>query len=84
MHLDRCSGMGESVAAALGLKLVLFPAHTLAQVPGTTVRSTVAANHAGTPSVAEAAALFALGPQARLLVPRTTGHLCTCAVAVLA
>jgi cobalt-precorrin 5A hydrolase len=82
--LDRCAGMGEIVATTLGLKLILFPASTLAQVAGTTVASSVAAARTGTPSVAEAAALAALGSQSRLLVPRQIGQLCTCAVAVLA
>ena len=82
--LDRCAGMGEIVANTLGLKLVLFPASTLAEVAGPTVTSSVAAAKTGTSSVAEASALAALGPQSRLIVPRQTGHLCTCAVAVLA
>jgi cobalt-precorrin 5A hydrolase len=82
--LDRCAGMGETVANTLGLRLILFSASTLAQVAGTTVASSLAASKTGTPSVAEASALAALGPQSCLLVPRQTGHLCTCALAVLA
>jgi cobalt-precorrin 5A hydrolase len=81
--LDRCASLGETVAARLGLQLMLFPASTLAHVPGTTIYSAVASLETGTPSVAEAAALVSLGPMARLIVPRQTGHLCTCAVAVL-
>jgi len=81
--LDRCAGVAEIVATSLGLKLMLYPASALAQVAGTTIHSTMALHRAGTPSVAEASALLSLGPQARLIVPRQTGHLCTCAVAVL-
>jgi len=82
--LDRRAGMGEIVADTLGLRLILFSASTLAQVAGTTVVSPAAAARTGTPSVAEASALAALGPHSRLIVPRQTGHLCTCAVAVSA
>jgi cobalt-precorrin 5A hydrolase len=81
--LDSRSCMGETVAAALGLRLMLFPASALARVAGIATRSQIALRSSGTPSVAEAAALIALGPQARLSLPRRTGRLCTCAVAVL-
>jgi cobalt-precorrin 5A hydrolase len=81
--LDRCAAIGESVASSLGLKLLLFPASALAQVSTITIHSTTAFEKTGTPSVAEASALLALGPQARLIVSRQTGLLCTCAVAVL-
>ncbi len=81
--LDRRAGVGAAVSASLGLKLMLFSADTLAQVPGTMIHSALASSETGTPSVAEAAALASLGPLARLIVPRQTGHLCTCAVAVL-
>jgi cobalt-precorrin 5A hydrolase len=81
--LDRCASVAETVATSLGLQLMLFPASALAQVAGTTVHSELALARTGTPSVAEASALLSLGPQARLIVPRQTGHLCTCAVAVL-
>jgi len=81
--LDRCAGIGEIVATSLGLRLMLFSASSLAQVPGITIHSPMALGKAGTPSVAEASALLSLGPQARLIVPRQTGRLCTCAVAVM-
>ncbi len=81
--LDSRSGMGETVAIALGLRLMLFPASALARVAGTSTPSQFALLRFGTPSVAEAAALIALGSEARLSVPRRTGRLCTCAVAVL-
>jgi cobalt-precorrin 5A hydrolase len=81
--LDSRSRMGEKVATALGLRLMLFPASALARVAGIATRSQIALHNSGTPSVAEAAALIALGPQARLSLPRRTGRLCTCAVAVL-
>jgi cobalt-precorrin 5A hydrolase len=81
--LDRRASMGEIVATTLGLRLVLFPARTLAQVAGITAHSSVALDKTSTSSVAEASALASLGPTARLLVPRRTGRFCTCAVAVL-
>ena len=81
--LDSRSPMGEAVASLLGLPLMLFSASTLALVAGTTIESSLALRTSGTPSVAEASALAALGPKARLVVPRHTGRLCTCAVAVL-
>jgi cobalt-precorrin 5A hydrolase len=81
--LDRCSNVGEGVATALGLRLTLFSADVLAQVAGVTSHSVLAAETVGTSSVAEAAALASLGPMARLILPRQTGHFCTCAVAVL-
>lgn len=81
--LDSRSRMGKTVAAALGLRLRLFPASALARVDGIVTQSQLALLHSGTPSVAEAAALIALGPKARLSLPRRTGRLCTCAVAVL-
>ncbi|WP_433969766.1 cobalamin biosynthesis protein [Tunturiibacter gelidiferens] len=81
--LDRCSSIGEDVAAALKLRLMLFPATVLAQVRGIKSRSPLAASKVGTASVAEASALASLGPMARLILPRQTGRFCTCAVAVL-
>lgn len=81
--LDSRSHMGEAVASILGLPLMLFSASTLALITGSTIESSLALRNSGTPSVAEASALAALGPQARLVVPRHTGRLCTCAVAVL-
>jgi cobalt-precorrin 5A hydrolase len=81
--LDRCSSVAEVVAAALSLRLVLFPASVLSQVRGVESHSFMAASRVGTACVAEASALVSLGPKARLIVPRQTGHFCTCAVAVL-
>ena len=81
--LDSRSRMGEAVANLLGLPLMLFSASTLALITGTTIESSLALRSSGTRSVAEASALAALGPQARLVVTRHTGRLCTCAVAVL-
>jgi cobalt-precorrin 5A hydrolase len=81
--LDSRSRVGEAVAGALGLRLMLFPASALAQIAGIATQSQIALRSLGTASVAEAAALIALGPEARLSLPRRTGRLCTCAVAVL-
>jgi cobalt-precorrin 5A hydrolase len=81
--LDRRAAMGEIVASILGLRLVVFPASILANVGGTTSRSSVAMSRTGTANVAEASALASLGPSARLLVVKKKGRLCTCAVAVL-
>jgi cobalt-precorrin 5A hydrolase len=81
--LDRRSAMGTFIAEALDLRLMLFPASTLAAVAGTSSHSGFALKTTQTPSVAEASALAALGPHARLIVPRQTGRFCTCAVAAL-
>jgi|SRR5271156_2817323 len=81
--LDRCSSVAEVVAAALRLRLVLFPASVLSHVRGVQSHSFLAASRVGTASVAEASALASLGPTARLILPRRTGRFCTCAVAVL-
>ncbi len=78
--------LGREVAAALGCKLVLFAPAELAL---TAARAPLLRHSArafatvGTPSVAEAAALAALGPCARLVIARTTGRCCTCALAEL-
>jgi cobalt-precorrin 5A hydrolase len=80
--LDRRAAMGEIVASVLGLRLVLFPANILANVGGTTARSSLALSRTGTANVAEASALASLGPSARLLVAKRNGRFCTCAVAV--
>ncbi|WP_222942299.1 cobalamin biosynthesis protein [Actinoplanes teichomyceticus] len=59
----------RSYARHTGRRLVAFPAARLAgqPVPG---RSAVVAAATGTPSVAEAAALLAAGPAARLILPK--------------
>lgn len=80
--IDSQARMGETVAASLSMPLMLFSASTLAQVHGVTHHSLIAMEKSGTASVAEAAALMALGPHARLSLPRRTGQFCTCAVAV--
>ncbi len=67
-------------AAALGASLVTFAADELARVAVPTP-SDVVARHVGTPSVAEAAALLAAGPGARIVVPKRRSAHATCAVA---
>lgn len=79
--LDRRASIGGAVAAKLGLRLMLFPAATLAGVEDVTTRSLRALAETQTASVAEASALASLGPSARLVVPRVKGRFCTCAVA---
>ena len=81
--LDRRADIAGIVADQLGLKLMLFSASQLAQTTGTTIHSPRAMEEVGTGSVAEAAALTALGPAARLLIARRTGNRCTCAIAML-
>ena len=82
--IDRRASMGEIIASILGLRLVLFPASTLATVPATSTHSPLALEKTRTASVAEASALASLGLGATLLVPRQTGPFCTCAIASLA
>ncbi len=81
--LDRRASMGAIVSQHLGIRLVVFPADTLSQTQGTTTHSPQALAQTGTSNVAEAAALAALGPSARLIVARTKGRFCTCAVAAI-
>ena len=81
--LDRRADIAAKVADALKLELMLFAADRLAAVPGVASPSARTKAAVGTPSVAEAAALAALGDGARLVVPRRTGRRCTCAVAAL-
>ena len=81
--LDRRASIGEIVASTLGLRLVLFPASTLASINGITTYSTLALAKTRTANVAEASALAALGPSASLIAPQTKGRFCTCAVAAL-
>jgi cobalt-precorrin 5A hydrolase len=80
--LDRCSAVGQQVADALGLRLMIFSADRLAEVTGIEHRSAFVLQQVGTHSVAEASALACLGPEARLAMPRKTGRFCTCATAV--
>lgn len=74
--LDRRAAVAGPVALARGWELTLFPEPALATVNTPhTVRTT------GRPSIAEAAALLAAGPGARLLVPKQTFPGVTVAVA---
>ena len=81
--VDRRASMGEIVSLSLGIRLVVFSASALSGIRGTTTVSPSALAHTGTSNVAEAAALAALGPTARLTVAQTKGRLCTCAVATI-
>jgi cobalamin biosynthesis protein CbiG len=81
--IDRRASIGEVVASILGLRLMLFPASILAGIEGTTTHSPLALAKTRTSNVAEASALASLGPSARLIVPKTRGRFCTCAVAAL-
>lgn len=73
----------QGLAKRLSLPLKLFAAAELADIAGTTISDRVAAA-TGTGSVCEAAALLALGPGARLLVPKRKGSRVTCALAIAA
>ena len=77
-----CPPLREA-AALLGLPVLILPKSALA---GTEDRVTVASEAArarlGVPSVAEAAALAAAGPNARLAVARLAVPTATCAIAV--
>jgi cobalt-precorrin 5A hydrolase len=81
--LDRRQDLARQVADLLDLELRLFTAEQLAAVPDTVTLSSRSADAVGSPSVAEAAALAALGPGGWLAIPRKTGILCTCALAEL-
>jgi len=69
-------------ASARGLKLILVaqPELEIASARGATWSARVLAL-AGVPSVAEAAALAACGPKARLILPRIVVGPVTCALA---
>jgi cobalt-precorrin 5A hydrolase len=70
-------------AAALGVPLLLIPKAELeAAGARAQTRSERVLALTGLPSVAEAAALAAAGPQARLVVPRIAAGTATCALAV--
>ena len=81
--LDRRAEIASAAAASLGLRLVLFPASVLAEVQGVKTKSMRSSQTTGSWSIAEASALAALGPEARLILERQTGDRCTCAMAVL-
>jgi cobalt-precorrin 5A hydrolase len=71
-------------ASARGVKLVLVaPADLEAAGPRTQSSSPRVRALAGVPSVAEAAALAAGGPEARLLLPRIVVGPATCALATI-
>jgi cobalt-precorrin 5A hydrolase len=72
----------QELAARLGLPLMAVPQREL-QTAGTITRSKKVAERFGTGSVAEAAALAAAGPGARLLGPRVVSGdgLATAAIA---
>ena len=70
-----------AAAAALGVPLVLVPQSDLEGAsPRTQTRSERVVALTGVPSVAEAAALAAGGPQARLILPRVAVGPATCAL----
>jgi cobalamin biosynthesis protein CbiG len=81
--IDRRATIAQTVANALRIPVQLFAADALARVSGVSVTSQIARETAGTPSVAEAAAIAALGGNCRLVLPRQTGRRCTCASAEL-
>jgi cobalt-precorrin 5A hydrolase len=71
-----------AAASAIGVPLVLIqPGDLAAAETRTTTRSERVIALAGVPSVAEAAALAAGGPDARLIVPRVAVGPATCALA---
>jgi cobalt-precorrin 5A hydrolase len=72
----------KAAAKRLGLSIVLVTdADLLAAGPRTATRSERVRALTGVPSVAEAAALAAAGPSARLLAPRLVMRSATCALA---
>ncbi|WP_240759953.1 cobalamin biosynthesis protein [Lichenicoccus roseus] len=74
----------DEAARRLGLTLLRVPNDQLrAQQPRCVTRSARVEDAVGLPSVAEACALAALGPQARLLLPRRAADGVTCAFALL-
>jgi cobalt-precorrin 5A hydrolase len=81
--MDRRVDVARMVAAELRIPLELFFAETLARVAGTVTSSARALASVGVASVAEAAALAAVGPGGQLVLPRQTGRHCTCAFAEL-
>lgn len=71
-----------AAAASLGVNVVLIPDAELEAVSGRTETKSERVRAAmGVPSVAEAAALAAAGPTARLLGPRLALGAATCALA---
>lgn len=90
-HLDRLAtaplkqheaGL-RAAAAALRLELAIVGQVSLEEVSDWILTaSTLSAAHAGTPSVSEASALLAAGPEAKLLGPRLAVGPVTCAIAI--
>lgn len=75
-------GLREA-ARRLGVELVAFTSDELRSTAAAVLtHSPAALLHKGTPSVAEAAALLAGGPNARLLGPRIALPKATCAFAI--
>jgi cobalt-precorrin 5A hydrolase len=75
----------SAAAQSLGVPLVLVPQRDLeAQAPRTATRSERVVALMGVPSVAEAAAMAAGGPAARLVAPKTSIGPATCALATTA
>lgn len=73
-----------SAAAAMGLRLMLVPQQELVAAGARAqTRSERVIALKGVPSVAEAAALAACGPSARLLAPRVVLGPATCALAMI-
>ena len=80
---DKCAApVFRAFAEGLGLTVRAIPPDTLAATETTTQSPRVLAKR-GTGSVAEAAALSAAGPGARLICPRmvSADHMATCAIA---
>jgi cobalt-precorrin 5A hydrolase len=70
-------------STALGLEFAIVDDPALAEASHRTLtRSPLSAAHSGTPSVSEASALAAIGPDSRLLGPRVIVGPVTCAIAV--
>jgi cobalt-precorrin 5A hydrolase len=73
----------SAASLSLGLPLIVVSDETLADVSGRTLtHSAISTANAGTPSVSEAAALAAAGPESRLLGPRLVVGSVTCAIAI--
>lgn len=79
--IDTRAEFVRELARRLSIDHVLFAPEALRAVQGVTTPSPFTHARLGIWSVAEAAALHALGPAARLVVPRRVGHRCTCALA---
>jgi len=70
-----------AAAQARGLPLILVAQHDLERVGGLATHSRRVTRRTGVGSVAEAAALAASGPGARLILPRIIAGPATCALA---